>query len=122
MIDIIYAHCSFLAFLMFLQVDTFRLLGRDPKNWLRFMLEQEYPTIAEFDFEHEAIVRPFHQRYPDAPLPFVGLADFFNFQRCGLAGADYAYCGSLFDTQDCWRSASSSAGSGKAIETTLSTG
>ncbi len=60
MIAIIYAHRSFLAFIMFLQVDTCRLLGRDPQNWLWFMLEQVYPTIAEFNFEHEAVVGLFH--------------------------------------------------------------
>ncbi len=45
---------------MFLQVDTCRLLGRDPQNWLWFMLEQVYPTIAEFNFEHEAVAGLFH--------------------------------------------------------------
>jgi hypothetical protein len=82
---------GFLRFIMISQEDTCRLLGRDPTNWLRFMLEIEYPLTSKFDDEHHCVVWLFHQRYPHAPLPFVG-----------LAGIDYWFDGELFDTQDAW--------------------
>ena len=64
------------------------------------MLVSEYPMISDFDADQEAVVRLFHQRYPHAPLPFLGLA---NIERTGLPGTSYASGGSRFDSQEAWR-------------------
>ena len=74
-----------------LQLLEARTMGLDPTNWLRVMLELEYPLINRFNNDHEAVVDLFHSRFPNAPIPFVGPAAF-----------DINYSGPLFDNQDAW--------------------
>jgi hypothetical protein len=70
------------------QVHNARLLHIDPTNWLRVMLEFEYPIILQFHGDHTHVVQLFHERFPNAPIPEIGPA---------------ALCSDpFFDNQDAW--------------------
>ena len=81
---------------MSLQKRKAGLLGIDPTSWVttwvRVMMELEYPLIDAFHSDHVHVVEPFHERFPNAPIPFVGPAS-WNIQ----------YSFPLFDNQDAWR-------------------
>jgi hypothetical protein len=76
---------------MSFQLHEAQVMGMDPTNRLRVMLELEYPLIDRSNADHEAVVALFHRRFPNAPIPFIGPAAF-----------DLNYSGPLFDNQDAW--------------------
>ena len=57
-----------------LQKREARHLGIDPTNRVCVMMELEYPLIDAFHSDHVLVVEPFHERFPNAPIPFVGPA------------------------------------------------
>ena len=73
------------------QVHNARLLHIDPTNWLRVMLEFEYPIISQFHGDHAHVVRLFHERFPNAPIPEIGPAAW-----------SIRYSDPFFDNQDAW--------------------
>lgn len=46
----------------------------DPTNWVRYMLEVEYPLIDDYTGDHAEVVELFHRRFPNAPIPYIGAA------------------------------------------------
>ena len=75
-----------------LQVENARRLGMDPTNWVRYMLEVEYPLIDDYTGDHAEVVELFHRRFPNAPIPYIGAAAW-----------DIQYSSPMFDNQDAWR-------------------
>ena len=78
--------------LMSLQEREAELMGINPTNWVCVMMELEYPLINAFHSDHVHVVELFHERFPNAPIPFVGPAS-WNIQ----------YSSPMFDNQDAWR-------------------
>ncbi len=74
-----------------LQEHEARLLGIDPTNWLRVMLELEYPIILDFHGCHVRVVKLFHSRSPNALISNIGPASW-----------DIWYSGHKFNNQDAW--------------------
>ena len=83
-----YSSCT--NVLVSLQVENARRLGMDPTNWVRYMLEVEYPLIDDYMGDHAHVVELFHRRFPNAPIPYIGAAAW-----------DIQY--SSPDNQDAWR-------------------
>ena len=55
------------------------------------MLEFEYPIISQFHGDHAHVVRLFHERFPNAPIPEIGPAAW-----------SIRYSDPFFDNQDAW--------------------